>query len=201
MAKSLSEMLADSAPAPLPKASATVTLIEGQHILDEIAELNDRMDDALAQARRVDESGERTGPPRKAGESAPNLDEFRTQMDDAMRRLAEFQVKIELTGTSSGDWHRWKDRHPPRKDSPGDINVTRGWCNSVDLFDDLGKYVSHWNGEPIPPGAWDKTLAEKITYADRRDLTTKVIEMFEQGVNRIPFSLSASSPTEDSATD
>ncbi|MBM7518271.1 hypothetical protein [Nocardioides nitrophenolicus] len=200
MSKSLSDLLADSAPAPLPKASLTVTLIEGQHILDEIAELDERLQDAVAASRRTNASGERTGPPRKAGETAPDIAAIGKQSEDALARLAAFQVKIGLTGTSSGEWHRWKDEHPPRKESAGDINVTHGWCNSVDLFDDLGKYVSHWDGAEVPEGAWDAKLAEKVTYADRRALTTKVVEMFEQGVNRVPFSSSGSSTTEDSAT-
>lgn len=202
--KSLSEMLADTAPAPLPKASAVVTLVTGQHIVDELEQIERDYSDLLSSPMpgAKDESGEATGPPLKAGQSNRRMAqarELQERSQDALRRLADHQVTIGLTGISGGQWQRWKDEHPPRQGVASDVAVTHGWCNAADLLDDLARYVTSWDGEPLKPGAWDQ-LAEQVVYADRRDLVTKVVEMFENGVTRSPFSQSGSSTTENSAT-
>lgn len=202
MAKTLAEMRAQSGPAPRPKITKTVTLTEGQHLLDESERLRDRLMDLLANTS-ADADEDAPKQPRKMGAPAvpPEVDEIRAAQVKLRERLREFQVELGLEGTTSGEWHRWKDEHPPREDSPSDLRVAGGWCNATDLFDDLGRYVATWDGEPLSPGDWDAHLAERITYADRRDLVTAVVEMFEQGLNRVPKSPSESSSTESSATD
>lgn len=203
MTKSLADMLADSGPAPLPKASIVVTLVQGQHILDELQEIQDEFTDLVRTGGQpVNTEGERMGPPLKAGQRGPRdqVEALRKKSDDAYRRLAEYQVTLGLTGTDGGVWQAWKDAHPPRPGVPSDTHVTRGWCNAADLLEDLDKYVTSWDGDDILPSQWNK-LAEKVTYADRRDICTKVVDMFETGVAKVPFSLSGSSTTKDSATD
>lgn len=203
----LAELRARTGPRPLPKATRTVTLIEGQHLLDEFQRLNEELVDLLAAHERVSEDGERAGPPLKAGEKKfpPEVDQriesIRTESAALLDRLGEHQGRIGLTGVEGGDWQRWKDEHPPREDNTADQKIGGGLCNTSDLFADLGRYVTSWNGDPVPEGEWDAWLGESITYADRRDLVRAVLEMHETGLSRVPFSSSGSSTTAPSGTD
>lgn len=199
---SLAELLAQTGPAPRPKATVTVTLIEGQHLLDESRRLQERLVDLLAQGdgEEADESRARV---RKAAEPAraPEVDEIRAQNKALLPRLAEYQGEIGLVGLGGGDWQRFKEDHPPRKDNPVDRRLAGDWCDADALFNALGRFVASWNGDPVPEGAWDGQLAERVCYADRRDLVSAVVDMHETTLDRVPKSQSGSSMTEDSATD
>lgn len=208
MSPTLAEMRAQSGPTPLPKADRTVTLIEGQHLLADAERLNEERSDLQIAASREDEAGNPTGPPSKAGQGgkeardrAARIAAIDTEMKTIVARLGEFQAEVGLVGLSGGDWQRFKDANPPREDSQQDLRLARGLCNSTAVFDDLGRYVKTWNGEDVAPDDWDKWLAERITYADRRDLVGEVVMMHEQGLARAPKSPAASSQTEISATD
>lgn len=205
---SLAELRAQSGPAPLPKAEKTVTLIEGQHLLADAERLNEERSDLRVAASREDEEGNPTGPPAKAGQGGKEARErsarikvIDDQLKDIVGNLAEFQSVVGLVGVSGGDWQRFKDANPPREDNPADIRLARGLCNATALFEQLGRYVKTWDGEEVAPDDWDKWLAERITYADRRDLVGEVVMMHEQGLARAPKSPAVSSQTETSATD
>lgn len=200
----LAELRAQSGPQPLPRAFRVVTLVEGQHLLAESKRLADELEDIARQAARVDEDGERTGPPRKAGEGSnlgPRADEVKARLGELPDELANYQGEIELRGITGGEWQRFKDDHPPREDDKADIRLTGALCNASDLFAALGRFVASWNGEPVAADDWDKWLAERITYSDRRDLVTAVVEMHEAGLSRSPKLRTSSSTTEPSATD
>lgn len=202
MAPTLAELRARTGPKPRPKATRRVTLVEGQHLLDESRRLHEELVDLMASMAGAVDNPERTGPPRKAGaKSDPRIAEIEEAQSTLLKRLAEHQGEVGLTGLDGGAWQRWKDLHPPREDNRADLQLTGGMCDSSALFGELGKFVESWNGETLTDGDWDGWLAESITYADRRDLVTAVVAMHEESVMRSPFWSSGSSTTKGSVTD
>lgn len=202
MAPTLAELRARTGAKPRPKATRRVTLVEGQHLLDESRRLHEELVDLMASMAGAVDDPERSGPPRKAGaKSDPRIAEIEDAQKSLLRRLAEHQGEIGLVGLDGGAWQRWKDLHPPREDNRADLRLTGGLCDSSDLFGELGTFVETWNGEKVVEGDWDGWLAESITYADRRDLVTAVVEMHEESVARSPFFTSVSSGTPSSATE
>lgn len=202
----LAELRAQTGPKPLPKATCTVTMVEGQHLLARSQQLNDELLDVLLEADREkakDEGGrERV---RKAGERKPpenpRIAELRAEMQDVVDQLGQFQGLLDLSGLSGGAWQRYKDDHPPREDSKADTTLARGLCNSSDLFADLGRFVVAWDGEELADGDWDGWLAERLCYADLRDLVTEIVDLHESKLSRAPKSQSSSSSTESAETD
>lgn len=203
MPKSLAELRAQSGPPPLPRATKVVTLIEGQHLLAETEQLSDELLMIANQATRTDADGERTGPPRKAGEGAslpPRVEEIQARQAEILDELADFQGEVTLKGITGGEWQRFKDENPPREDNPQDLNFTGGACNASAVFAALTRFVSGWNGTDLAPGDWDNWLAERITYADRRDLVAVIVKMHEDGLARSPKFHRSSSTTEPSGS-
>lgn len=204
----LAELRAQTGPQPLPRATRVVTLIEGQHLLAESQQLRDEALDLAAEASNFDEEGNRTGPPPKAGQGAKDaarrekrLKEIQTAQASMLDRLAEFQGEIGLHGISGGDWQRFKDDNPPREDNTADVRLTGGVCDSSAVFKALGRFIASWDGEKVASGDWDSWLAERITYADRRDLVTDVVKMHEEGLARSPKLRTGSPTTKAAAAD
>jgi hypothetical protein len=221
---SLSEMRANKGtPPPRPRSTHTVTLIEGQHLLDQIGRLDAEKTAVLMNAlRNIGEDGEKDGPPRKSAEPStpPRVTEINAEMATLEAQLGEHQAELTLVGIDGGAWQRFKTEHPARtighqettrKDGDvvrgapiidgTDLRLTYGLCDAEALFNALGLFVGEWEGEPIAPGEWDEWLAERITYADRRDLVTAVVALHEDRVNRVPKSPSGSSATEPGESD
>jgi hypothetical protein len=203
----LAELRAQTGPKPLPKATRTVTLVEGQHLLARSQELQEKHIDRLMAIERDREASKDDGRQRtrKAGEKLaatddPQLAEIKAEMRAISDQLAEFQAEIGLEGMTGGEWQRYKDAHPPREDDKSDERLTSDLCNSSDLFGDLGRFVVSWEGEDLSETDWDGWLAERICYADRRDLVTAVVEIHEARLPRSPKSQSGASLTEVSAT-
>lgn len=203
----LAELRAQTGPKPLPRATATVTLIEGQHLLARSQELQEQLADLLMQIERDREAAQEDGRDRtrKAGQKPdaedPRVEELRVEMRAVVAQLSDFQEQVELEGLEGGAWQRYKDNHPPREDNKADRKLAGDLCNSTDVFNDLGQFVKKWKGEALQPDDWNGWLAERICYADRRDLVTEVVDMHE---SRLPRSLklpSSASSTESSATD
>jgi len=204
----LAELRAQTGPQPLPRATRVVTLIEGQHLLAESQQLREEALDLAAAGSHFDEEGNRTGPPPKAGQGAKDaakrekrVKEIREALASMIDRLAEFQGEIGLRGISGGDWQRFKDDHPPREDNTADVQIALGVCDSSAVFKALGRFVASWNSEDVADGDWDSWLAERITYADRRDLVTDVVKMHEEGLARSPKLRTGSPTTKAAATD
>lgn len=199
----LAELRARSARRPKPKHFRTVTLVEGQHLLAQSQRLTEELVTIMAKARGVDENGERTGPPRKAGQGAelgPRAEEIKQEQVQLVADLAEFQGEVELTGFTGGEWQLFKDENPARDENAADLKLTAGLCDSSALFAQLGRFVTSWNGEELSEGDWDSWLADSIIYADRRDLVTDVVAMHEDSVVVVPKSSSSSSTTASSET-
>lgn len=203
MAPTLAELRAQSGPKPLPRYTKVVTLVEGQHLLAESEALADELRSISTDAVRFDADGERTGPPRKAGEGSelpPRADAIRARQAAILDDLAEFQGEVGLTGVEGGEWQRFKDDHPPRDGHQQDLRLTGGRCHSGAVFAALGRFVSSWNGEDVAETDWDTWLAERITYADRREMITTVVKMHEDGLARSPKFLTSSPTTSPSGT-
>lgn len=200
----LSELRARSGPQPLPRATKVVTLVEGQHLLAESEALSEELRSIALEASRVDEDGERVGPPRKTGEGSslpPRADEIRARQQAIPDELADHQGEVGLVGVTGGEWQRFKDENPAREDNRHDQDLTGGECNAAALFGALGRFVATWNGEAVSADDWDRWLAERITYADRRDLVPTVVRMHEQGLVRSPKFKTSSSTIGHSASD
>lgn len=204
----LAELRAQNGPTPLPKAEQTVTLVEGQHLLSAAQRLIEEKSDLQIAGRSTDDEGKPTGPRNKAGQGGKEardrlarLDAITEELAALSEQLGDHQGILGLVGLSGGDWQRFKDANPPREDNLADLRLTGGNCNSTAVFESLGTYVKTWNGEDVVEADWDSWLAERIIYADRRDLVTVVVSMHEQGLGRVPKSSSSSSSMEPSATD
>lgn len=205
----LAELRAQSGTQALPRDERTVTLVEGQHLLTQSQRLEEERVDLLVQAERDAEKAEEDGRKRtqKAGQKPeptvpPRVEEIKAELAALLDSLADFQGKVGLRGITGGEWQRFKDDHPMREDNMVDLRVAKGHCDASALFTQLGRFVASWNGEDLADGDWDNWLAEKITYADRRDLVTAVVDMHEANLPRVsPKSLNGSSATEPSATD
>ena len=199
----LAELRAQTGPQPLPRSTVLVTLVEGQHLLAESETLAEELLDLTRQASRTDKDGDRTGPPRKAGERAslpPRADEIKTRQTAILDDLADYQGELGLCGITGGDWQRFKDENPPREGNTADGHLAKGHCDSSALFRALGRFVSAWNGEAVAAQAWDEWLGERITYADRRDLVAEIVDMHETRLARSPKLRIASPTTSPSAT-
>lgn len=205
----LAELRAQTGPKPLPRAKRTVTLVEGQHLLARSQELHEQLIDVLEQIEREKEAAKDDGRDRtrKAGEKPepededPRVVKIRDETRAVVEQLSGFQSEIDLNGLTGGEWQRYKDAHPPREDNKADHRYASGLCNSTDVFNDLGQFVVAWEGEALADGDWNGWLAERICYADRRDLIAAVVDMHENKLPRAPFGPSSASPTESSATD
>jgi hypothetical protein len=189
--------------AALPKATRTVTLIEGQHLLDVSQRLAEERMDLLMQAARTDETGEAVKQPRKAGESdlPPRVAAIDAEMVALGAQLPDHQGEVGLSGMLPGAWLRYREDHPPRENNELDLRLARGLVNASELFADLGTFVSEWDGEALKPDDWSSWLADRIIYADLRDLVTEVVDMHERSLPRAPKSPSVSSETPSGAND
>lgn len=210
----LAELRAQSGPKPLPRTTKVVTLVEGQHLLAEVERLTEEYGELAVEAaglkRRIngDEDGNRTGPPLKSGEGSSltkrleEIDARQTEIKERLEHfaddLAEVQGEVGLRGMTGGDWQRFKDENPPRKDNEADLRFAAGACDSSALFEALGRFVETWNGETVSKSDWSEWLGELIAYADRRDLVTEVVGMHERGLARSPKFRSASAMTSPS---
>lgn len=211
----LAELRAQSGPQPLPRKTVSVTLVEGQHLLAESEALMLESQDLVReetrlkeQASRTNSDGDQSGPPRKAGEGADvgrrlaeieaRFKEIRARLDALVDEMADYQGEVTLTGITGGQWELFKSDNPIREGNRNDLVFASGACDSSALFAALGRFVTAWDGDPVAEGEWDKMLAERITYADRRDLVTAVVKMHEVSSNRVPKSRSASATTSPS---
>lgn len=212
----LAELRAMSGPQPLPRATKVVTLVEGQHLLAEMENIDEERTALTVEKTRLrarasgEADGERTGPPRKAGEGSQvagriaeidaRLAVLKDRSGEIVDDLAEVQGEIGLRGITGGEWQRFKDENPPREDNAQDARYAGSNCNSAVLFADLGRFVATWDGEDVTASDWAGWLAERITYADRRDMVAVVVRMHEDGLARSPKFQSGSALTSRSAS-
>lgn len=182
---------------PRPRAHQTCTLVEGQHLLDEESQLLEELSDLQAQVRDSDGN---PSPTRKMGQGLPpRADEIKARVKELQSELLDHQGVVSLTGMTGGEWQNFKDEHPAREGNEDDERVAFARCNSSALFAALGRFVSAWDGEDVDAAAWDDWLADRICYADRRDMVTAVVEMQEAKLPKGRSPISSSTPSDESA--
>lgn len=210
--RTMTELLAESGPAPLPTATRTITLIKGQHLAEEVERLRDELVDFLATetddeaAERRAEEQARTRKLGAAAEDAPEVEVESTVEKIRARKLAldeelaEHQYEVELVGIPAGEWVQFKEAHPPREGNAEDLRLAGGRCSYVAVLNDLGRYVAKIDGEPVEPGQWKKFSA-LVHHSSLADLVTAVVAMYETRLDRVPKLRSGSSTTAPSETD
>lgn len=141
------------------------------------------------------------GPPKKMGEGRPNprIAELDAEIEACWAEMRPSSGELLLMGIDGGEWLRWKDAHPPRKDNQTDDLLTFGMCNAVDLAADLGRYVKAWNGEELGPDDWSGWMSKRVSSADQGAAVRAVVEMHETRLN-VPKSQKGSSATEPAET-
>ena len=203
---SLSEMRARKGSVARPRSTHTVTLVTGQHLLDEQKRLNDELADELVKAARAQSSSDEEGDekPRKMSErtTPERVNQIREEIAGLYDKLGEHQGQLTLVGAlSDGQWLSWKQEHPPREDNTDDERVGHGFVNTTDLFNALGSFVAEWDGEALSDGDWDGWLAEQITFADKAALVGEVVALYETRLSRAPKSPGSSSETAPGSND
>ena len=226
---SLEEMVARATtPVPLPKASEVVTLVEGQHLNDQMERLERQKKDviAAAAAKLVDEEeAESKERARKAAEKVTSdVSEVLARLNEEIvkvgRRLAEHQAEIGLSGMTPGAWERFKDANPPREIGrhetkrpngdvvlgapiydPRDLGLGMGFVSFAAVLEHLDDFIETWDGDAITKGQWSEVLGPRVIPSSHAALARKIIVMHEQQVTRAPKSPSDSSATTSGTTD
>lgn len=127
------------------------------------------------------EDGE--GPPKKlARQAAVDQAGVRVELAAALAEMEAAEGDLILRATDDGEWRRWVDEHPSRKEGEvgyqRDQEVTFGYCNADDLIDDLATYAYTWEGDRLADGDW-ALLAENVALPDKKRLAQSVTSMFE----------------------
>lgn len=129
----LAEMRArKSEPAPRPRKTVTVTLVEGQHLLDEIERLDSELKaiyrKTVGEAAAADDAArgdghdgdgiarDAAGRPLKSAERStpPGVEEIRARIAELEAKRPEFQADLTLVGLEPGEWQLFKQEHPAR---------------------------------------------------------------------------------------
>lgn len=195
MPKSLADLKAK--PKSLPTRVVRICL--DQEAVADVQRLDNEKRDLLVDAARssASDEGERTGPPRRVGESAtpPRVTEIDAELEALYDRMRDAEGDLLLRAVGGGEWQRFKDDHPAREGSKTDEEVTYGLCDSSALLSDLGRYVVSWNGEALGAEDWADWFSAQVAPADLRELCSEVVQLHEARVRVPPKSLSASSAT------
>jgi hypothetical protein len=195
MPKSLADLKAK--PKSLPTRVVRICL--DQEAVAEVQRLENEKRDVLIDAARsrVDDEGERTGPPKRVGEAPvpPRIGEIDTELEALFDRMRESEGDLLLRAVSGGEWQRFKDDNPPREGNKTDDEVTYGLCDSAALLTDLGRYVVAWDGEAFGSDDWREWFAAQVAPADLRELCSEVVQLHEARVRVPPKASSASSAT------
>lgn len=178
MSKTLAQLRAEKTRKPT-RAARVLRVCLDHDLVEQVQALREEKQDLLlaaAAARGEDESGR----PRRLGERGdPRLDEIDRELEALLDRMRESEGKLTVRAGDGGAWQRWKDDHPPRKDNALDDDVAGGYCNALDLLDDLGTYVEAWNDEDLAADDWDGWLRARISAADLKDACRAVVGLHE----------------------
>lgn len=209
MSKSLDTLLA-SPSVGLPEC--TYELCLSQPLRAKVERLDREIEALEAQQARRDAEGNVTGPPRKSGEGVnPRLKAARAEREAAQDEVREHSGTLLFRAEEAGKWQRWKDANPARRSKEfnqdgrpaiveDDEAHTYGRCNASALLARLGDFVVSWNDEPISADQWQK-LASVAGPGALLKCVSLVVGLHEgEGILAIPFSYSASSTTDVSAT-
>ena len=196
---SLDELLAEDF-TERPSKPFKVTVGAGQKYVSEIMELDSELGDIKA-AITIAKAA-----PRKSAETTEvpkRMKEIHDRMGVLLEEMSRYEGTLTITATKSdGEWAQWKIEHPAREGGePGsrDDFITSGLCNADDLMDDLATYVTHWEGEPLRDGHFDRM---GILRPDKKAIAAIVINLYEEGDNlpKLRSNLSAALASERSSS-
>jgi hypothetical protein len=214
----------------LPRRIVPVTFLSGEKLFNEVQSLtNQLIDHRIAKARKTDDEVEAEKRTRKGSQKAP-LSEADIEARIAQIQQDEMpshQAPCEIVGMTSGEWQRWREKHPPRiigyrettKPNgdvetgdpiyhPDDIELTHKivpWqvapsCNAAEVDELLlDRFITTVDGEELEPGGWLGWLADAILWNDRRILVRTVVVAHEEQMMRLPKAPVASTTPSSSA--
>lgn len=174
------------------RGTDALELCLAQHLVSRVKALQfERAAVAVSMAR---EDGE-PDPNQKLGGVPSRLAEIDAELGTLYDEMRERTGVLTLEAEPTGDWIRWRDAHPARKDgedkdgrpilSPIDQTVTWGWCDSSALLARLGDFASAWNGEPLKPGEWD-WIVDNAVPGDLKEACQRVVALHENAGEHAP---------------
>lgn len=202
----------------LPRETYTLTFQSGNALVEEAKALDRELTDLrIAEARMTDEEREAEKRTQKGGgKSASALRKIRIAEIEARQpqitqdELPEHQEDALLVGMSSGEWQRWRDKHPariigyqettkPNGDvvtgdpiyHPDDLELTKmPWsaypsCSAEDVLEAIPQFIKEVGGEPAGD-AWTDWLADEVLWFDHRNLVRTIVAMHEAPMIRLP---------------
>ena len=181
--------LADLRSAPArPRDERALTVCMRPDLVGEVYALYAELEElAAATPAPADEDGNRTGPPRRSGQSsAPSAREVevRARLAEVVEEMAEHEGEIRVRANlTDGEWRRWVDAHPARDEGQAghkrDQRWTAGFCDADALVDDLGLFAHKWDGDELAPGDWAALFEPNIAGTDKGQMASLVVSMYE----------------------
>lgn len=214
----------------LPRQSVTITFLSGEALFEEVKSLTNKLTDLrIAKSRKTEDEVEAEKRTRKGSQKAAVTEESLTARiaEISQDKMPEHQSECALVGMTSGEWQRWRDKHPARiigyrettKENgdvetgdpiyhPDDLELTKvvPWalapsCNAADVDALLlDRFIATVDGETLEEGGWLGWLADAILYQDRRMLVRAAVVMHEQAMVRLPKALSSPPTSSDSGS-
>lgn len=192
MSKSLAELRA-STRTSLPVWSYSICLAQGL-----VAEVQ-RLEEQILEARLPRRDADDDGPPRRLAEGVdPKIAELEDRKAALYDEMREHTGELRLVGKPAGEWRRFVDANPPRKDSQADEMFAYGLCDADALLARLGEFVESWNGEPLSEVDW-QFIADRAPAGDLKEICRQVVQMHEMPGARAPKLQTPSSTTASSA--
>lgn len=141
---------------------------------------------------------------RKAAEGVnPRIPELKAVISDLEKVLEESEASVTLTVIPIGEWLQFCEDHPAAEEgTPAydfDLAYGRDAVSVSATQAELGKFITGWNGEPIPRGAWTIEHTNKIPPANVMSMIQSIVDHHHRAVI-LPKSSSASSKNGTSAT-
>ena len=188
MSKSLAELRA-STRTSLPIWSYSLCLAQG--LVAEVQAIEEQLLDLRVPRRDPDDDG----PPRRLAEGpSARVVELEDRKAALYEEMREHTGEIRLQGKPAGEWRRFVDANPPRKDNKADEAFTYGLCDADALLASLGDFVVSWNGDPLGEGDWD-FIANRAPAGDLKEMCRQVVQLHEMPGARAPKSQKSSSTT------
>lgn len=213
MSKTLAELRASRAVA-LPERTVPICLAQGL-----VAEAQDLQEERTSLiSKRTPSEGESGRPRRNGSPEDVRLVEIEDRLQALFDEMGEHTGRLRVRGVEAGEWSRWRDDHPPRRDGVDDegrpiINmldesVAGAWCNASALLDDIiacdhpsRQWIVGWNDEPMTPEDW-QFISSKAAPGDLKNVVREIVEMQEGAGSRAPkASWRVSSTSTTSGTD
>lgn len=200
----------------LPRATVTLTFLSGESLFNQVQALTNELQDLrVQQARKTEEQVEAEKRTRKGKDAtAERIAEIEALIPQISQdQMPEHQAECALVGMTSGEWQRWREKHPARivgyRETtkangdvetgdpiyhPDDLELTKvmPWsvapsCNAAEVDELLlDRFIATVDGEELEAGGWLSWLADAILWQDRRSLVRTVVVMHEQAMVRLP---------------